>query len=137
MRSRLQAIANCSHLFRLPFSISSPHFLDQARKLFAYPFSISARSCISCCRSLQSLCRQIREREGEQTEREKERVRQVNNRFFVIAGNDPTVFTICILFYSLVAIFDAFGGAFVIARLPEGITSSLQKLIIAVVGHFL
>lgn len=44
-----------THDSHLPFSMSSAHFFDQARKLFAYPFSMSARSCTSCCRSLQSL----------------------------------------------------------------------------------
>lgn len=39
----------------LPFSINSPHFFDHARKFFAYPFSISARSWMSVCRSVQSL----------------------------------------------------------------------------------
>lgn len=41
------------------------------------------------------------------------------------------------IIHSLVTILDPLGGAFVVAGLPEGIASSLEELIIAVVGHFL
>lgn len=74
-----------------------------------------------------------------------------NNRFqfvfffaFSLTMTQPTIITVYadpILTssaqYLLVTILNAFGGPFVIARLPEGITYGLQKLIITVVGHFL
>jgi len=39
--------------------------------------------------------------------------------------------------HSLVSILNALGGAFIVSGLPERFASSLQELIIAVVGHFL
>lgn len=77
----------CHRHFSLPFSMSSPHFFDQARKLLAYPFSISARSCISCCRSLQSLKNQRQEEK-----REINTQNYQHNRFiFYFAGNDTAI----------------------------------------------
>lgn len=43
----------------LPFSMSSPHFFDHARKFFEYAFSISALSCISVCKSVHNLAKAI------------------------------------------------------------------------------